>query len=439
VLRRSNRALSSLESALISLGGMIGAGLFVGSGTAIAVVGRSIVVSYLIAGLLILALLCLMAQMRRRMPAALLITDFVRARFGAVGGFIAGWIYWIFWTLVVTIEALAGGNILSPNGGTARLLAAIGVLTFTVGIGEKLSALLSELEVGFASLKVAVIVAFIVLTSFYVVKYHAYLPPLQRRADFSAMSVLAGVVIAFFSLAGVEIVHTIANSPTRSARESVGAIRLISIRIFGIYAVSLLLIVSVIRTDTIRPGFSPFTLTLESLDHPWAAHWLSALILIGIVTTLNAALAIGSRILDGLAGDECPSGRALETPIRAISPRWLMGAIALPALCAAAYWPAAAYAYLVKSASVVLVVVYILFALAADRLGCSPSIIGGAIGGAIGADRSRRWVGRTLAAALVVLLWAMAEIPTSKGPLWSALCLVALVAVAGIVTRLRPI
>jgi L-asparagine transporter-like permease len=414
---------------------MIGAGLFVGSGTAIAVVGRFIVVSYLIAGLLILAMLCLMARMRRRMPAALLITDFVGARFGAVGGFVACWIYWIFWTLVVTIEALAGGNILSPTGGASRLLAAIGILVLTVGIGEKLSALLSELEVGFASLKVVVIAAFIALTSCYVVKGHAYLPPLQWRAGFSAMSVLAGVVIAFFSLAGVEIVHTIANSPTCSVQESARAIRLISIRIFGIYAVSILLIVSLIRTDTIRPGFSPFTLTLESLDHPRAAPWLSALILIGIVTTLNAALAIGSRLLDGLRRDECSSGRAAQNPVRAISPRWLTGAIALAALCAAAYWPSAAYAYLVKSASVVLVIVYILFALAADRRECSPNMLGGAIG----VDGSTRWVGRTLAASLVGLLWSMAEIPASKAPLWSALCLVALLVLVGIATRLRPI
>lgn len=435
MLRRSDRAFSSIDSALISLGGMIGAGLFVGSGTAIAVVGRSIVVSYLIAGVLILAMLCLLAQMRRRMPAALFITDFVRARFGTVGGFIAGWIYWIFWTLVVTIEALAGGNILSPHGGTSRLLAAIGILVLAVGIGEKLAALLSDLEVGFASLKVAVIVAFIVLTSRYVMKHHAFLPPLQWRTGFSTISVLAGVVIAFFSLAGVEVVHAIANSPTCSAQDSARAVRLISIRIFGIYAVSILLIVSLIRTGTIRPGFSPFTLTLEALDHPRAAHWLSALILIGIVTTLNAALAIGSRLLDGLRRDECSSGRAPGNPVRAISPRWLTGAIALAALCAAAYWPSAAYAYLVKSASVVLVIVYILFALAADRLECSPNMIGGAVG----ADGGRRWVGRALAASLIGLLWSMAEIPASRGPLWGALCLVALVALVGIVTRVRPI
>jgi len=434
VLRRSKRALSSLESGLISLGGMIGAGLFVGSGTAIAVVGRSIVVSYLIAGLLILAMLRLMAQMRRRMPAALFIADFVRARFGAVGGFIAGWIYWSFWTLVVTIEALAGGNILCPHGGTSRLLAAIGILVLTVGIGEKLSALLSELEVGFASLKVASIVAFIVLTSCYVVRHHAYLPPLQWRAGFSATSVLAGVVIAFFSLAGVEIVHTIADSPTCSAQESARTLRLIAIRIFGIYSVSILLIVSLIPTDTIRPGFSPFTLTLEALGHPRTARLLSALILIGIVTTLNSALAIGSRLLDGLRRDEC-SRDAAKNPVRAISPRWLTGAIALSALCAAAYRPSAAYAYLVKSASVVLVIVYILFALAADRPECSPNMIGGAVG----IEGSGRSVGRALAASLVGLLGCMAEIHASKGPLWSALCLLLILALVGIVNRLRPI
>ena len=435
MLRLLNRTLSSLESTVISLGGLIGAGLFVGSGTVIATVGRRVVASYLVAGVLLVAMLHLMARMRRRMPAALFITDFVHAGLGALGGSVASWIYWAFWAVVVTIEALAGANILVPDGGLEGLLAAIGLVVFTTGIGEKLSAWLSELEVGFASVKVVVIIAFIALALFHVVGRDAHLQPPSWRPGFDgSLGVLGGVVTTFFSLAGVEIVHTVAHSPRCSARESGRAIKLISIRVFGIYVVSIGLIVDVLSSNTIRPGFSPFTLTLEMLDHPRAARWLSALVLIGVLTTLNTALAIGTGLLDRVARDERLSGRGGAAKYaRRISPRLFIAAIAIAVLSVAALWPSMAYAYLVKSASVLLATVYILFVLAADRLESCPT----KTGSATRADANRCWVGRALAASLAAVLLAMAWIPASQGPLSSALCLVALVALFEVTARRR--
>jgi GABA permease len=424
VLRLSNRAFSSLESALISLGGLIGAGLFVGSGTAMGTVGPPIIVSYLAAGLMLVVMLQLMARVRRRMPEALVITDFVHAGLGALPGSVARSIYWVFWALVVTIEALAGANILVPDGGTASLLAAIGLLVLTVGIGERLSTSLSELEVGFASLKVAVIVAFVAFVGLHLIGTHARLPPPSWHGDFRLTpSVPAGVVTTFFSLAGVEIIHAVANSPRCSAQEAARAIRLISVRVFGIYLVSIALILTIVRSDTIRPGFSPFTLTLIMLRHPGAARWLDVLILIGVITTLNAALAIGSNLRP--RPNARPS-RAASNP--GISPRLLTGALALAVLCAAAHWPSEAYAFLVKSESALLVVVYILFTVAADRLEAD---------GATRADRLRRWIGRALTASLAGALLCMAWVPASQGPLLSALSLVALVTLSKFVAALK--
>jgi GABA permease len=413
VLRPSNRALSSLDSTLISLGGLIGAGLFVGSGTAMATVGPPIIASYVVAGLLLLALLSLMARVRRSMPEALFITDFVRAGLGALAGSVARSVYWVFWAVVAAIEAMAGANILAPQGGPAGFLAAGGLLLLAVGVGEKVSASLSELEVGSAALKVAVIVAFVVFV--WTQLAGTRLPPASWRAgSATAPGMLAGVVTTFFSLVGVEIIHTVATSPTCTAREAARAIRLIAIRVFGVYLVSITLILAVVRSDAIRPGFSPFTLTLETLGHPRAGRWLDVLILVGVLTTLNTALAIGSRLR--LERDDTSAARTHR-----LSPRLLTGAVALAVLCAAAHWPSESYAFLVKSESALLVMVYLLFALAAVRLQA---------GRAIGADRAGRRMGRALIASFAIILSSMAWVPGSREPLSSALCLVALVTLA---------
>jgi GABA permease len=399
-----------------------------------AAVGPPVVASYIVAGVMLLAMLRVMARARRAMPGALFITDFVQAGLGGLAGSVAAWIYWLFWTLVATIEAMAGANILVPDGGPVALLTSIGLLVTMIGIGEKVSASLSEREVGFSCLKVAVIVAFIALAASHLTGSHlagSHIDWPSWGADAGAtLSLLGGVVITFFSLAGVEIVHAVANSPTCTERESARAIRLISIRVFGIYLVSITLILSIVRSDTIRPGFSPFTLTLEVLDHPSAARWLRALILIGVLTTLNASLAIGAGLLGRVREGLFTAGAA--NPAHRGSPRLITGAVALAALCAAAHWPSEAYAWLVKSESALLVAVYLSFVLAAGKLDAGAQKPGAPQAGL------RRWSGRALIVSLAGILLAMACVPGSQGPLLSALCLVTLVIMLEAVRAPQP-
>jgi GABA permease len=309
-------------------------------------------------------------------------------------------------------------------------LAAGGLLLLTVGVGDKVSASLSELEVGSAALKVTVIVAFVVFV-WTQLAGTPLPPPSWRAGSATTPGVLAGVVTTFFSLVGVEIIHTVATSPTCTAREAARAIRLIAIRVFGVYLVSITLILAVVRSDAIRPGFSPFTLTLDTLGHPRAGRWLDLLILFGVLTTLNTALAIGSRLRLGREEET----RAAASPPR-LPPRLLTGAVALAVLCAAAHWPSESYAFLVKSESALLVIVYLLFALAAFRLEAAGDATPGRTDSStaptspIGADGAGRWMGRALIASFAIVLSSMAWVPGSQGPLSSALCLVVLVTLA---------
>jgi len=63
-----SRSLSPRHVTMISMGGMIGAGVFVGSSAAIAGVGPAIVLSYLIAGVLILLVMRMLAEMATALP-----------------------------------------------------------------------------------------------------------------------------------------------------------------------------------------------------------------------------------------------------------------------------------------------------------------------------------------------------------------------------------
>src|SRR5262249_8496308 len=146
----------------VALGGLIGAGLFVGSGTAIAAAGPAVVISYTAAGVLLLLAMHLITWMRTRIPGACYLTDFIQLGLGARCGRVAVRVYWCFWVLTAAIEALAGANILAPDRGLWSLLVGSGILMGTAAIVEPASTSLSELEIGFAAIKVGVLVAFVV-------------------------------------------------------------------------------------------------------------------------------------------------------------------------------------------------------------------------------------------------------------------------------------
>ena len=97
---------------MISIGGIIGAGLFVGSSTAIIASGPASFISYAITGLLILLIMRMLGEMATALPKVRSFTEFARAGLGDGAGFVVGWLYWYFWVLVVPVEAIAGAKIL---------------------------------------------------------------------------------------------------------------------------------------------------------------------------------------------------------------------------------------------------------------------------------------------------------------------------------------
>ncbi len=97
---------------MISLGGVIGAGLFVGSSAAIAGSGPGVLLSYLLAGTVALLVMRMLGEMAIDAPAAGSFIGHVRRGLGARAAFVAGWIYWLFWAVVVAAEAIGGSAIL---------------------------------------------------------------------------------------------------------------------------------------------------------------------------------------------------------------------------------------------------------------------------------------------------------------------------------------
>ena len=154
-----SRSLQRRHLTMISIGGIIGAGLFVSSSTAVIAAGPACFISYAIAGLLILLVMRGLAEMATALPKVRTFTEFSRAGLGNGAGFIVGWLYWYFWVLVVPVEAIAGAKILQqwlPSFSPLEI--GVGLMSIMTLVNLLSAKSFAEFEFWFASIKVAAIV-----------------------------------------------------------------------------------------------------------------------------------------------------------------------------------------------------------------------------------------------------------------------------------------
>ncbi|MDN5770851.1 MAG: amino acid permease, partial [Microlunatus sp.] len=95
---------------MIAIGGVIGAGLFVGSGVVINEAGPGAFLTYAITGVVIIMVMRMLGEMATANPSTGSFADYAREALGGWAGFSVGWLYWYFWVIVVGFEAVAGAQ-----------------------------------------------------------------------------------------------------------------------------------------------------------------------------------------------------------------------------------------------------------------------------------------------------------------------------------------
>lgn len=373
-----SRSLKPRHIFMISVGGIIGAGLFVGSSAAIAAAGPAIVLSYLITGTLVLLVMRMLAEMAVSLPQVRSFTEFARAGLGPWAGFVAGWLYWYFWIIVVPVEAIAGANILHrwlPSLPPLEL--GIGLMAIMTGVNLMSARSYGEFEFWFSSIKVAAIIVFIALAAAYALGFTspqgATLANLTSRGGFmpqGVVAVLAGAVTVFFALTGAEITTVAAAESSEPARAAAKMSTSVIVRILTFYVTSIFLIVCIVPWDVIKVGESPFAAALATMGYGWADIAMSAIILTAVLSCLNSAFYICSRVLFILAGHgDAPQGlvklNARRVPVRSV---WMSSLAGVLGVLAETQFPDTVFAFLVNASGALMVFVYMMVAFAQIRL-----------------------------------------------------------------------
>lgn len=428
-----DRALATRHVAMISIGGIIGAGLFVGSSAAIATVGPAAIVSYVLAGILVLFCMRMLGELAIGNPEIRMFTDYFRKYLGHGCGFVGGWLYWYFWMIVVAVEALAGAIILQHWVALPVWIIGFVLLSGLTAVNLFSARFYGEFEFWFSSIKVAAIIAFIMITGAYVFGLTGKVGPglanLTAFGGFApngAMSVLAGIATVIFALTGAEITTVAAAESAEPARAVASLTTTLTLRVVLFYVLSIFLIICTVNWRTISPGTSPFVTAMAQAGVPSANLIMSFVVLTAVLSCLNSGLYVTSRVLFALAafGDAPKSLIQLtrrRVPARAI----LIGsAFGYCAMIASIISPAGVFSFLVNASGAAMLFLYFLIGVAQIQYRRS-----------IGAGRARdlplkMWLFPGLSYAVLIgiasILVAMMLIPDLKSQLVTTILAIAL-------------
>ncbi|MET4645241.1 aromatic amino acid permease [Streptomyces atratus] len=378
-----SHGLKQRHLTMLGLGGVIGAGLFVGSGAGIAVAGPGIVVSYLIAGALAMLVMRMLGEMSAAIPASGAFSVHAERALGRWAGFGVGWLYWFLLVVVLAVEATAAAQI--AHGWVPGVDQWAWVLTFMVVFTvTNLTAVknFGEFEFWFAALKVAAIVIFLVLGVLAVLGLLPDTDPvglanLTGQGGFLPNGwggVVSGVLTVVFAFGGLEVV-TIAAAETDNPARAVGcAVRSAVVRILFFYVGSMLVIVTVLPWTAQQAGLSPYVKVLDAIGVPSAGQIMNIVVFVALLSALNANLYGASRMVFSLAErGEAPRGLLKVSgsvggggvPRRAVLASVAFGFVSV---LLNLKWPDSVFLYLLNSVGAVLLFVWGLIAASQLRL-----------------------------------------------------------------------
>ncbi|MEN5116064.1 amino acid permease [Luteimonas sp. TWI662] len=305
----SAHALKPRQLVMMGLGSAIGAGLFLGSGVGIQAAGPAVLLSYLIAGALVIVVMHALGEMAAAKPASGAFSVYAEDAMGATAGATVGWLWWLQVVIVIAAEAVGAAGLLKTlwPGLSVPGLALTFMAVFTainlLGVRN-----FGEFEFWFAILKVVAILAFIAVG---VALLLGWLPDVASPglAHFHAnggfapnglMGVGAALLVVVFAFGGTEIVAIAAAETDDPARSLARAIRTVAWRILVFYLGSIAVIVAVVPWDS--PALaSPFAAVLQVARIPGAAAAITLVAVIALLSALNANLYGASRMIWSLA------------------------------------------------------------------------------------------------------------------------------------------
>ncbi|MER5945050.1 amino acid permease [Streptomyces sp. NPDC001904] len=365
--------LKNRHLSMIAIGGVIGAGLFVGSGSGIAAAGPAILISYALVGAMVVLVMRMLGEMAAARPSSGSFSAYADQALGRWAGFSIGWLYWFFWVVVLAVEATAGATILNgwipavPQWAWALIVMIVLTVVNLAAVGSY-----GEFEFWFAGIKVVAIGAFVIIG---LLAVFGVLPGSDNPgAGFGHLTdaggffpkgpgaILTGVLMVVFSFMGSEIVTLAAGESEDPQKAVTRATNSVIWRIGIFYLGSIFVVLTLLPWNDpsiVKDG--SYVAALNSIGIPHAGQVMDVIVLTAVLSCLNSGLYTASRMAFSLGrrGD-APKAFA-RTTSRGVPRTAILGSVVFGFLAVwfNYQWPDTVFNFLLNSSGAVALFVWL--------------------------------------------------------------------------------
>jgi len=311
--QKFQRKMQTRHLVMLSLGGVIGTGLFLSSGYTIQQAGPfGTILSYLIGALVVYLVMLCLGELSVHMPETGAFHSYATKYIGPGTGYTVAWLYWLTWTVALGSEFTAAGLLMqrwfpSINVWVWSLLFAILVFVLNI-LTVKFFA---ESEFWFASIKVIAIVLFIVVGAAAMVGSlpMTHSPSAPFFSNFTsaglfpngAFAIVMTMLAVNFAFSGTELIGIAAGETANPEKTIPKAIRTTLWRLIIFFVGTIVVLSALLPTSDAGVLESPFVAVLEQIGVPYAADIMNFVILTAILSAANSGLYASSRMLWSLA------------------------------------------------------------------------------------------------------------------------------------------
>lgn len=308
-MNKKHKGLSAWQLTMMALGTVIGGSFFLGSSVAINAAGPSIMISFLLGGILIYFILFALSEMTVANPDSGSFRTFTEKTFNPGAGFVVGWVYWTGMVLAMSSEATAVSILIKgflPNISIpfCGVLIIISVTLLNLLGADKLS----KLESGLAAVKLLAILTFIIIAVLLILglfpnKEMIGIGELTREPLMNGgiSSIAGSMLIVIFSYAGFEIIGLAASEAQNPSETIPKAIKYTVISLVTLYVLTILVMLPLISTSELSEDVSPMVAALNRWGMNWAGTVINIVLITAILSTMLAAMFGLGRMMRSLA------------------------------------------------------------------------------------------------------------------------------------------
>ncbi|MCM3170384.1 amino acid permease [Peribacillus frigoritolerans] len=368
------RSMKSRHLFMISLGGVIGTGLFLSSGYTISQAGPGgTILAYLVGGLIMYLVMLCLGELTVAMPVTGSFQTYATQYIGPATGFTIGLMYWLTWVVTVGSEFTASGLLMQrwfPHTSVWMWSAVFAILIFLLNsFSVKIFA---ETEFWFSGIKIITILLFIVLGGSAMLGFI----PMDDRASAPMLSnftvdgglfpngllpVFMAMISVNFAFSGTELIGIAAGESENPEKDVPRSIRNVIWRTMFFFVGAIFVLSGLISWKEAGVIESPFVMVFDNIGIPYAADIMNFVIITALLSVANSGLYASTRMLWSLSNEKMISsffGKVTSNgvPLNALA---VSMAVACLSLLSSVFAPDTVYVVLVAISGFAVVVVWI--------------------------------------------------------------------------------